>query len=56
MGFLDNNFCLIAANFNYRQHKKLEQAKILKYYWCIEIFKSPVEIRMLVITWLMSAV
>lgn len=56
MGFLDNNLCLIAANFNYRQHKKLEQAKMLKYYWCSEIFNSPVEIRMLGITWLISAV
>ena len=56
MGFLDKNLCLIAANFNYRQHKKLEQAKMLKYYWCSEIFNSPVEIRMLGITWLISAV
>lgn len=56
MGFLDNNLCLIAANFNYRQHKKLEQAKMLKCYWCSEISNSPVEIRMLVITWLILAV
>ena len=56
MGFSDNNLCLIAANFNYRQHKKLEQAKMLKCYWCSEISNSPVEIRMLVITWLILAV
>ena len=56
MGFLDNNLCLIAANFNYRQHKKLEQAKMLTCYWYSEISNSPVEIRMLVITWLILAV
>lgn len=55
MGFLDN-LVFNAANFNYRQHKKVEQTKALGYYRCSEVFNSPVETGMLAITWLISAV